>query len=203
MSFSSQIFLFAFFPISVAFYYAVKNEKLQLISMILFNFGFILFTGVYSLIFILISCLLNFFLGRIISSSKSRNFLILGIIINALSLIYFKYSNFLISNLEIFGFNLGFVNILAPVGISFYTFQAIAYLIEASRIDSLKKLRFSEFLIYFTFFPKFLSGPIQPIEPFIAQVHRKSIDFTRFEMGIQRFIIGLTKKSSLQMFLVQ
>jgi alginate O-acetyltransferase complex protein AlgI len=194
MSFSSQIFLFAFFPISVAFYYAVKNEKLQLISMILFNFGFILFTGVYSLIFILISCLLNFFLGRIISSSKSRNFLILGIIINALSLIYFKYSNFLISNLEIFGFNLGFVNILAPVGISFYTFQAIAYLIEASRIDSLKKLRFSEFLIYFTFFPKFLSGPIQPIEPFIAQVHRKSIDYTRFEMGIQRFIIGLTKK---------
>lgn len=126
-----------------------------------------------------------------------KAFLLTGIVLNIITLLYFKYSNFLISSVNyIFKEDYALRNTLLPLGISFYTFQQIAYLVDAYRHEA-DNDSFIEYLLYVLYFPKLLMGPITLREALIPQFRdasRKKISYENFERGIILFTFGLCKK---------
>lgn len=194
MSFSSEIFLFVFLPIAIIFYYALNSTKLKYIFLISVNLCFILFNGIYSLIYLVVSAFVNYIFGNLIKEKRSKFYLIISIALNIIFLLYFKYFNFFIYNLNFIYYNLTFINVAVPIGISFYTFQSIAFLIDSYQNTNNQSIKFWDFFLYFSFFPKFLSGPIQPIKEFVSQINNVNDVFTNLDYGFKRFIIGLAKK---------
>lgn len=194
MSFSSEIFLFVFLPIAIIFYYALNSTKLKYIFLISVNLCFILFNGIYSLIYLVVSAFVNYIFGNLIKEKRSKFYLIISIALNFIFLLYFKYFNFFIYNLNFIYYNLTFINVVVPIGISFYTFQSIAFLIDSYQNTNDQSIKFWDFFLYFSFFPKFLSGPIQPIKEFVSQINNVNDVFTNLDYGFKRFIIGLAKK---------
>lgn len=194
MSFSSEIFLFAFLPIAIIFYYALNSTKLKYIFLISINLCFILFTGIYSLIYLVGSAFVNYIFGNLIKEKRSKFYLIISIALNIIFLLYFKYFDFFIYNLNFIYYNLTFINVIVPIGISFYIFQSIAFLIDSYQNTNDQSIKLWDFFLYFSFFPKFLSGPIQPIKEFVSQINNVNDVFTNLDYGFKRFIIGLAKK---------
>lgn len=119
----------------------------------------------------------------------------LGIIINLLILIFFKYTNFFIKSFEsLFGHDIVLLNIILPLGISFYIFSAIGYLVDVKK-GKLNARSFKDVALYLSFFPKLTSGPIQKSSDFFNQIDKvRKIGFDTFSPGIQIFVFGLFKK---------
>lgn len=118
-----------------------------------------------------------------------------GVIIVLLVLAIFKYTNFFVESFtKTLGMNYTRLNIFLPLGISFYTFSAISYIIDVSRGKSQKR-HLIDFALYMSFFPKFISGPIQRSDDFFNQIENKrNVGWTSFVPGIQIFVFGLFKK---------
>ncbi len=196
MIFSSTFFLFLFLPVTLLLYYIVpkktKNFILLLCSLVFYAWG----EPVYVLLMIY-SILFNYVMGRLIDSEPAHKKLVLvfSIFMNLLILGFFKYYGFLMENINaITGLNLKIRKLALPIGISFYTFQALSYVIDLYRGRFKVQKNVVAFAAYITMFPQLIAGPIVRYEDVAAQMENRDLSLTRFGKGALRFIFGLGKK---------
>ncbi len=194
--FSSLLFIFIFLPAVLGGYYLLpeksKNFFLLLVSL------FFYYVGESSLVILFIlSVLINYTFGFLIASqSKQRIFLSIGITINLSFLIYFKYANFAIDNLLYWDLvSPSFQReVILPIGISFYTFQGISYLIDVYRDNTFFQKNLIKLSLFISFFPQLIAGPIIKYSDISEQLTCRQSSLHLFVSGIKKFIRGLAKK---------
>lgn len=198
MVFSSITFLYFFLPIVLLLYFCIPNKfknTLLLLTSLLFYFA-----GEPKYIFILIfSCIINYIFGllveKYIKTKKAKVYLILSIIINLSLLGYFKYTNFIINNINnIFSANISAINVVMPIGISFFTFQTLSYVIDVYRGKVKADRNLLSFSTYVCLFPQLVAGPIVRYSTIRDELKNRKITFDLFAEGVKRFTIGLGKK---------
>ena len=203
MVFSSILFLFFFLPLTLFLYYVTpknyKNLVALLASVLFYAWGAPLFVFV-----ILGSIVCDFLFARFIHSSqglRKRLLLAVAITINIGILIYFKYANFFIANandmLASFGMKeLHWTKIALPIGISFFTFHEMSYLIDVYRGVKPPMKSIWNYALYILFFPQLIAGPIIRFNEISDQIEDRSYQFTLDNqlLGFFRFVIGLAKK---------
>ena len=183
---SIEFFIFSLLVILIFISFKKKNhKKIILFLSSLFFYGF---WDYRFLPLILFSIVLNFFSGQILSNKKSKALLVSSLALNLTPLFFFKYINF---GLGLFGFD-KISNIILPIGISFYTFQGISYLVDVFRNKSKPYASIINFGLYITFFPQLIAGPIVRADDFKKHLSRLKFKFNR---GIAYlFMKGLFKK---------
>ena len=201
MVFSSAIFLFIFLPITLAMYFVChtkyRNIWLLLASLFFYSWG----EPVYILL-MLASITLNYFfalgIGHFQYKTKSKLpkiILIFSVICNLAGLIYFKYWGFLIGNLnDMFSLNLPLKEIALPIGISFFTFQAMSYVIDVYRKDASVQKNILNLGLYIALFPQLIAGPIVRYVDIETQILNRTHTWEKAYDGIRLFVIGFCKK---------
>ncbi len=203
MFFSDYLYV-PFLIILVIIFYNVKF-KFQLLTLLIASFFFIGYISVKVLTFAILYSVINYFWGIALAKNKNKvvkkRLFWIGILINIGILAFFKYINFVLENfnliLSIFPNNpqIPYLSILIPIGISYYTFQAIGYLIMINRGSEQAETNFVKFALLLTFFPKFLSGPVERSNHFFPQlVQRINFNSTIVSSGFRLFLWGLFKK---------
>lgn len=199
MLFTSPSFLFFFLPITLVLnFLLLKFKAINLVLLILSLFFYIFGEGELVLL-MLGSIIINYYLGIWIEKSESKKVLIFSVTVNLLILIINKYTNFLIENINLLlnSFNiqnLNVVEIKLPVGISFYTFQSISYLIDVYRKDNKAQRSFVDLALYISLFPQLIAGPIVRYKDIAEQLISRVQHINKFKDGAERFIIGMSKK---------
>ena len=190
MLFSSNTFLFGFLPAVVVLYYLCprrcRNVLLLVSSLIFYGWG----EPKYVLL-MLVSILLNYFCGLAAARQQSRQrstrgVLIVGVVLNLGMLGFFKYGKFF--------FGSAFPDIPLPIGISFYIFQAMSYLIDACRREVEVQKNVLTFGTYVTLFPQLIAGPIVRYRDVAEMLESRRENLPQFSRGVQRFVVGLSKK---------
>ncbi len=196
MVFSSITFLFYFLPIVLVIYYIApkkyKNVVLLIVSFLFYFYGEPKYIYIMTL---LIIC--TYILGICMYRYKKYKtlFLILSIVINIGTLIYFKYANFLIQNINLWLYKkIDFIYVVLPIGISFYVFQLISYIIDVYKEDTKVQKNILKLATYISLFPQLIAGPIVRYKDIEKQLEDRSHTFSKFSLGVRRFIIGLGKK---------
>lgn len=196
MVFSSITFLFYFLPIVLLVYYAVpkkcKNIVLLIASLAFYFYGEPKYT-----ILMIFSIVCTYFFGLLINKYKkhSKLFLILSISISVGILVYFKYINFIIQNINLWLTNkIDFIYVVLPIGISFYTFQMISYIVDVYRGQAKVQKNILKLAMYISLFPQLIAGPIVRYTTIEEQLENRTHTFEKFALGVRRFIIGLGKK---------
>lgn len=192
MIFSSIYFIYYFLIIFLILYF-ITPKKFKNYTLLLGSLFFYFYGDSKYIVLLLISSLANYILGRLISKKNKKLFLIIGLIFNFGLLFYFKYFNFFLSNINsLFKTNINLFSIVLPLGISFYTFKNASYLIDVykNRVNSEKN--FINYFTYIAMFPSLIQGPIVRYKD--IDLKDKKISFDNFAMGVERFIIGLSKK---------
>lgn len=196
MVFSSITFLFYFLPIVLAIYYIVpkkcKNIVLLIASLFFYFYGEPKY--VYTMLF---SIICTYIFGILINKYKkySKVFLVLSIAINIAILIYFKYTNFIIQNINLWlTKKIDFIYVILPIGISFYTFQLMSYTIDIYRGQAKVQKNILKLAMYISLFPQLIAGPIVRYTTIENQLENRNHTVSKFALGVRRFIIGLGKK---------
>lgn len=191
MVFSSAIFLFAFLPAVFLLYRVVpsqrgKNALLALASLVFYAFGQLSYVPLF-----VASVILNYAAGRALGGMRRhrRAVLFTAVLFNLGVLGLFKYTDFVLSNL-----GLPTVGILLPIGISFFTFQGLSYVIDCYRKPETATRDFLKLLLYIAFFPQLIAGPIVKYHEIASQIDERRTTPEETEAGIFRFVIGLAKK---------
>lgn len=196
MVFSSITFLFYFLPIVLLCYFVLfkkhKNTVLLVASLFFYFYG----EPKYILV-LLFSCLINYISGKLIEKmTKYRTLiLVIDLVISFGLLFYFKYFGFLIDNLNtVFSLEMVIPNIVMPIGISFFTFQATSYTIDIYRGEVKSAKNFWTFATYLSLFPQLVAGPIVRYETVQNELEQRKESKETFAAGVKRFTIGLAKK---------
>ena len=194
MVFSSISFLYYFLPMVLLFYFIVPS-KFKNVVLLIFSLLFY-FYGEPKYIWVLIlSCVINYIFGLIIEKHHKKIYLILDITFNLLLLCYFKYTNFFIQNINnLFSSNLSLIDVVMPIGISFFTFQTMSYVIDVYRGELKANKNILNFSTYVCLFPQLVAGPIVRYKDINEQLTKRKVTFDLFASGVGRFIIGLAKK---------
>tara|TARA_A100000164_G_scaffold381099_1_gene431214 strand:- start:1292 stop:2599 length:1308 start_codon:yes stop_codon:yes gene_type:complete len=197
MLFHSSQYLIYFLPI-VFFLYHFKFNNFQFPKILTLSLASIVFYSAWNIFFlplILSLIISNFFFFKLLS--KKKNVLVYLISFNILILIIFKYTDFLILNINlIFNTNLEFLNLPFPLALSFVTFQIIAFLVD-SYDKNIKKIEFKKFFLFVIFFPQLIAGPIvryNYIVPQYNQQNNSKINFNNISIGLILILIGFLKK---------
>lgn len=197
MLFSSTIFLFVFLPTVLGIYYTllIKNIKLQNLFLFIASIIFYAWGEPHFVFIMLLSILMNYLFSKLINVSGKKIWLIISILFNIGLLFVFKYLNFVIGNINsLFGDVLPQSNIRLPIGISFFTFQAMSYVIDVYK----GKVRFSKNILnvalYISFFPQLVAGPIVRYESIEEKMYSRKYCVEQICEGIRKFIAGLGKK---------
>lgn len=192
MIFSSIYFIYYFLIIFLILYF-ITPKKFKNYTLLLGSLFFYFYGDSKYIVLLLISSLVNYILGRLISKKNKKLFLIIGLIFNFGLLFYFKYFNFFLSNINsLFKTNINLFSIVLPLGISFYTFKNASYLIDVYKNRVVPEKNFINYFIYIAMFPSLIQGPIVRYKD--IDLKDKKISFDNFAMGVERFIIGLSKK---------
>jgi hypothetical protein len=199
MVFSSTIFLCVYLPLVLLGYYICpkkgRNLFLLIASLVFYAWGEPKY--VFLMIF---SILVNYIFGRLMDKHRENKkrlklMLVLSVIIDLGLLSVFKYTDFIITNVNaIFGANFDLLNIALPIGISFYTFQAMSYTIDVYRNDVRVQKNLIDFGMYITMFPQLIAGPIVRYADVQDQLADRSVTTVDFSEGVMRFVVGLGKK---------
>ena len=166
MVFSSLIFLILFLPILLVIYYLIPSKKTfawKNIILLIFSLIFYAWGEPIYILLMLFSSIVDYTIGNLIDKvpKKKKIWLILSIVINLGMLMYFKYTNFFIDNINnIFNLSIDFLEITLPIGISFFTFQAISYVVDVYKKDTKASKSFLDFATYLSLFPQLIAGPI-------------------------------------------
>ena len=206
MLFHSYEFIFVFLPLTIILFFAIGGRGHHslaisfLVGMSLFFYGW--WNPVY-LVLITGSILFNYFLGMTLNNNEGgtyfsiRGILIIGVIGNLALLGYFKYANFFVENLNILtGNSIHLEQIVLPLGISFFTFQQITFLIDAYKGET-QENNFLHYCLFVTFFPQLIAGPIVHHKEMLPQFAKKSFfkfNHSNFAIGITIFALGFFKK---------
>ena len=193
-----------FLSLVALLYYSVPNNKkyLVLLSGSLFFVGWLSINILaFTLIFITLNYVFGIVLYRNIDKPFKRKLFLLFISVNILILAFYKYINFFIDNINALlsliptGHELKYIDVIIPVGISYYTFQSIGYLIRISRGNEKAEKNFGIFALLLMFFPKFLAGPVERSNHFIPQIKElNSFNYPVVIAGLKLFLLGLFKK---------
>ena len=196
MVFSSITFLFYFLPIVLGIYYIVPN-KLKNIILLLSSLFFYFYGEPTYVLIMIFSIITTYIFGILIDKYKkySKLFLILSICTSVGILVYFKYTNFLIENINLLLKNkIDFIYVALPIGISFYTFQLISYIIDVYRGQAKVQKNFLKLAMYISLFPQLIAGPIVRYTTIEEQLENRKYSISKFALGVRRFVIGLGKK---------
>ena len=198
MIFSSLTFLFAFLPAVLVIYFLVPKKSKNCILLIFSLFFYAFGEPTYVLI-MLGSITLNYIFGILISkyeNIKTKKYLLISSVAsNLLILIFFKYLVFLITNINIlFSSNLTVPEISLPLGISFFTFQAMSYTIDVFRNDAKVQKNIFNLALYISLFPQLVAGPIVRYQTVADEIDDRTTTLNDFSYGVHRFVIGLAKK---------
>jgi len=205
--FNSGFFVF-FFAIFITLYYSFRNDfKIRRYIFCFFSLYFFYKASGYFVLCVIISAIVDYILSNAIyrqqNSARKKFLLLCSIVFNLGMLFYFKYTNFFISicnDLLHAGFNP--LNILLPIGISFYTFENLSYTIDVYRGQFEPAKKFSDYLLFLSFFPKLMMGPIVRAHDFVPQINKEySINEKDFAKGFYLIISGLFKKLVISDFI--
>lgn len=207
MVFSSAVFLFVFFPITLILYFmpgfsgneekeiSRKNLILCIASLIFYAWG----EPVY-MVLMCLSIFFNYHLGLDMenhrsNSRKMKHLLIFGVCFNLFMLGFFKYAGFIVSNINsLFGAEIEYEGLPLPVGISFYTFQILSYVIDVYKGTVRAQPKIVNFAAYIAMFPQLIAGPIVQYKDIEKQLNERTVTIDNFYDGIIYFIRGLGKK---------
>ncbi len=199
MVFSSIFFIFSFLPVTIVAYYLapkrMRNGILLLASLFFYAWGepVYLFLMLYSILF-------NYIMGIDIARKRKRNkragvSLFFGVLINLLILGFFKYYGFLVENIELLaGVDIPKLELSLPIGLSFYTFQSLSYLVDVYWGKTQYQKNILSFGLYISMFPQLVAGPIVQYADIDAQLKRRESSMDKFGRGVRYFIWGLGKK---------
>lgn len=194
MVFSGITFLYYFLPIML-FIYFISKTKYKNIILLIGSLLFYFYGEPKYIIILLLSGIINYFIGKKLVSKNKKIYLILGLTLNLGLLFYFKYFNFLLENINnIFNSNINYINVIIPLGISFYTFKNISYLIDVYNKKVKPSNNLLNYLVYISLFFCTLEGPIVRYETIEKQLVNRTSTKEMISKGITRFIIGLSKK---------
>ena len=195
MVFSSLLFLYAFLPVCLLLYFLVpglkgKNIVLLCASLVFYAWG----EPVYVFLMLAVAAL-NWGFGLLLGKKRSKGLLALCVALNLASLVVFKYAGFLVENCNaLFGAAFRVPQISLPIGISFYTFQALSYSVDVYRKDVGAQRSYWKFLLYVSMFPQLIAGPIVRYVDVAAQIESRESDPENVFRGVTRFCVGLGKK---------
>lgn len=198
MVFSSTIFTFGFLPIVLFLYFIAKesyrNYILLAASLVFYAYGEPKFVFI-----MLVSIVINYIAARAIGALQEQRYrklvLILAITVNIGILFVFKYLDFTISAANRFlGLNLAVYNIMLPIGISFFTFQAMSYVIDVYRKEAEVQKNILYLALYISLFPQLVAGPIVRYNTIEKQIYHRTISLEKVGQGAQRFMLGFGKK---------
>lgn len=202
MLFSSIIFIFYFLPILLVVYFAIPKKYLFARNIVLLVFSLIFYSWgepVY-VILIIYSAFFNYFMAHLIYQSQRKGGngtkdLAFALVINIFILCFFKYFAFLMDIFNgIFQTDIRYTALSLPIGISFYTFQALSYIIDVYRRKVLPQKSFLNFTLYITLFPQLIAGPIIKYIDIEKQLSDRNTTLEKIGEGSVRFIFGLGKK---------
>ena len=212
MLFNTYEFIFGFFPITFLIYFYLNCKRLTIVAKGFLVFASLFFYSWWNVVYlplILSSILFNYLIGTTLSKSNEDNkidlnetfskksILTFGIVCNLTLLGYFKYTNFFLENFNgIFGSNIPLQHIILPLGISFFTFTQIAFLVDAYRKE-VKEYDLVRYMLFVTYFPHLLAGPIlhhKEMMPQFTNLRNSVINYRNIAIGLFIFSIGLFKK---------
>lgn len=204
MLFNSYIFILLFLPLTMIVYYLLNHGKKETQAEWVLIIASLIFYGYFDVRYlpvILASICFNYGLSQFLLNSKNENnkrvILGAGIACNVGLLLYIKYRNFFLENVNaIFGSSFEMEQLLLPLGISFFTFQQIAYLVDSFRRET-AEYEFTDYALFVTFFPKLSMGPIvlhHQLMPEFNKKENKVLNQARLSLGIWWFAVGLAKK---------
>lgn len=198
MVFSSITFLLYFLPVFLLVYQIVpqswKNTIILIASILFYSWG-----GPKFIFAILLTTFLDFFFVQKMYQSKNHRqkkaWLILSLVMNVGMLFYFKYANFFVDNINtLFGLNISLQKVLLPIGISFYTFESITYVVDVYRGIHPPLKNFWQYQTYILLFPKLIAGPIVRFHEIADQITQRTETADKKIHGLMLFCIGLAKK---------
>ncbi len=221
MLFNSYVFIFLFLPAMLIGYFWLLRQRLILASKVWLVGGSLFFYGYWNIIYIpllLVSIFMNFFIGSALAEQtegesqsptsqknifkyfSSKQLLLFGIIFNVCLLAYFKYMDFFLQNFNgIFGVDIPLPHIILPLGISFFTFTQIAFLVDAYK-NEVKEYDLLRYMLFVTYFPHLLAGPILHHKEMMPQFANKwnfAIRWRNVAIGLFLFSVGLFKKVAI------
>lgn len=205
MIFSSEVFLFAFLPLVLGLYFAVRGPRLKNVVLVAASLLFYFWGEGFFVLLVLGLALLNYAFALALSrmpdsdGARRRWLLTLAIVADLGVLVYFKYSAFLAQNLAFalgprLGSHLGSWHAYLLLGISFFTFHAVSYVVDVYRRTSSARRNPLEVILYFVFFPQLIAGPIIRYKDVAEQLSARRVTLEDFAYGVRRFVVGLAKK---------
>ena len=196
MLFSSMTFVFMFLPIVCALY-LMSNKRFHNPILLAASILFYAWGEPKYLAIMLLTILINYAGALAVEkfNKHKKLWLILTIIVDLGFLIYFKYFNFIIDNINnLFHAHISALDVIMPIGISFYTFQALSYVIDVFRGDCKAQKDVYKLALYICLFPQLIAGPIVKYHDVAEQIEDREVNFDKVNLGVKRFIIGLAKK---------
>ena len=198
MLFSSSVFLFIFLPAVLLGYYLLRGQRARNLLLLGASLLFYAWGEPVYVFLMLFSICANYLLGRGIDArqgGEKKALLILAVALNLGILFAFKYLDFTIENLNaLLGLRLEPVGLSLPIGISFFTFQALSYCIDVYRGTAEVQRNILDLGLYISFFPQLIAGPIVRYNSVAEQIRSRSVDAEGFQQGVKRFILGFAKK---------
>lgn len=202
MSFTTIEFMFRFLPIFLIVYYVVPTRYKNLILLI-GSFVFYAWGQHFYLLLLMLSIVVNYTFGRLIGERRAQRkpLLILGLIYNFGLLVFFKYTNFFIENINALltatHVQIPTISVVMPLGISFYTFQVVSYLVDVYRGEQRPVKNIINLGVYIAMFPQVTSGPIGLYSELEPTLLRRHCSVLNLESGLKTFIIGMGAKMLL------
>ena len=203
MVFSSTVFLFLFLPIVLIIYYnpIIKNRKFKNLFLLIVSLLFYAYGEPVFIFFMLFSIMVNYLLGRLVAQSpkgkkgNSKHYVTIAYIYNLFVLFIFKYLTFVLKEFNLLFKNDSFtINIALPIGISFFTFQMLSYVIDVYKDPKKVQKNIINVALYVSLFPQLIAGPIVRYETVANELENRKENINDFICGLYRFIYGLGKK---------
>ena len=198
MLFSSIPFLYYFLPVVFALYFALP-KKLRNLVLLVSSLFFYFYGEPKYIVLLVFSSLMDYTISLIINRNRgkkaAKRALMCSVTVNLLILLFFKYSDFIITNINTLpGINIPLLHIPLPLGISFYTFQTMSYTIDVYRNEAKIQKNPLDFMAYVSMFPQLVAGPVVRYQTIADQINERTHSLENFAAGAERFVIGLGKK---------
>lgn len=182
-------------PIVLILHSVIKNLKVKNCLLLIVSLVFYAYGEPGYIFLMLFSCLANYVFALILSKNKKKIFIVLAVVVNLGLLGVFKYTGFLLNSLnDIAGLSIPVPDIPLPIGISFFTFQALSYVIDVYRGDVAVQKNYGKVLLYVSFFPQLIAGPIVRYKDVAKEIDQRHASVDDIACGLRRFIAGLGKK---------
>ena len=194
MLFSSITFLYYFLVVLLLIYF-LSPKKYRNFILLVFSLLFYFLGEPKYIVILILSGVLNYFFGNMVLLKHKKFFLAVACIYNIGLLLFFKYTDFFITNINsLLGSNIPLLYIVMPIGISFFTFQALSYVIDIYNGKSKPANSLIDFMTYLSLFPQLVAGPIVRYNDVFKELVSREVNYDNFSYGVSRFIIGLSKK---------